>query len=64
MALGFMILGIIVGTVAAVMAFATGAGSPTAFLCYVGGGMAGLAGGVLVAFLPRQGLLTALPRTE
>lgn len=59
MALAFVILGIVVGGVAATLALATGAGLVAAFLAYAGGGMAGMAGGVLLALLPRQDLLGA-----
>ncbi len=64
MALGFVMLGIIAGGIAAMMVLASGAGILAAFLAYVGGGMAGLAGGALLSLLPRQGLMTALPRTD
>ena len=64
MALAFVMLGITVGTVAAALVFATDAGILAAFLAYAGGGMVGLASGVLFALLPRQNLLTAVPQTE
>jgi hypothetical protein len=64
MALAFVMFGIVVGTVAAGLALVTGAGIAAALLSYAGGGIAGLAGGVLLALYPRHGLLAALPRTE
>ncbi len=64
MALAFVILGITVGSIAAVLAFATGAGLLVAFLAYAGGGMVGLTGGVLFALRPREGFVTRLPQTE
>ena len=64
MAPGFVMLGIVAGAVAAVLALATGAGLMAAFLAYAGGGMVGLAGSVLFALHPREALMTALPRTE
>ena len=64
MALGFVILGIVAGVAAAVLALATGAGIMAAFLAYAGGGMVGLAGSVVFALRPRESLMTALPQTE
>jgi hypothetical protein len=64
MALAFVMLGIVAGALAAVLALATGAGLMVAFLAYAGGGMVGLAGSVFFALRPREGLMNALPQTE
>lgn len=66
MALAFVIAGMAVGGVAAVLALASGAGFLAALLVYVGGGMAGMAGAVTLALRPseRERFVAVLSQAE
>ena len=54
MALGFVLVGISAGLLAAGAALAFGGGIGLAILAYVGGGMGGVIGGMAIALLPRD----------
>ncbi len=55
MALGFILLGITVGLLAAGGVLVLGGGIGLAGLAYVGGGLVGMVGGLIGAAVPRLG---------
>ena len=54
MALGLVIVGIATGLLIAGSVFLLGGGIGLAVLAYIGGGLAGMLGGLASAFLPRH----------
>jgi hypothetical protein len=52
MAVGFALIGMLVGVLAAAGALVSGGGIGVAFLAYAGGGAVGLLAGALLAMLP------------
>ena len=54
MAVGLVLVGIVAGLLAAASVLVMGGGIGLAVLAYVGGGMAGLLGGMVSALVPRR----------